>query len=105
MSKVKLAYGYSIVQIAQVNVLTAKIRIKVDLETVNEFFAFDYRVDNVITLNEGNNETVIISWATTDHTKHQEFVGRMNRLMAYVMHKRIAVKYGELVDQVPDLAW
>ena len=104
LNKIKLPFGYNILQIASVSVYTGQIRVTTDMETVNDFISMEDRHNGVSTGN-GKNMTVIISWATTDRTTHQELISKMNRLLAYVMHKRVAVKYGELVEQVPDLAW
>lgn len=104
LNKIETGYGYKTVRIATLNVHTGKIRVKTDLETVNTFISMKERYNGVDTY-YGKNNTVIVTWATTDFTVHQEFISVMNRLLAYVMHKRVAYKYGELVDQVPDLAW
>lgn len=105
LNKIKLSFGYNVMQIATVNVYTAKIRVKTDMNTVNEFISWEDRTGYGITVYDGKNQTMIISWATTDSTTHQQFIGKMNRLMAYVMHGRIAVKYGELAEQVPEPNW
>lgn len=101
MQKITMPYGYQTLEIGRVLVHTGKIRVKTDAETMLEFITYD----GVMSWNTGKNGTMIISWATTDRDVHRACIQKVNRLLAYVMHKRIAVKYGELVDQVPDLAW
>jgi hypothetical protein len=104
MQKITIPYGYNTLQIGTLSVHTAKIRVKTDMETVNEFISMEDRVHGINTSN-GNRDCVIISWATTDNTKHQQFISKMNRILAHVMHKRIAIKYCELIEQAPDLTW
>jgi|LakMenEpi03Aug12_release.lakeMendotaPanAssembly.Ray.scaffolds.fasta_scaffold922068_2 hypothetical protein len=104
LNKIQVSYGYKTVQIATLTLHTGKIRVKTDLETVNDFFSMEERRQGV-DIYCGKNNTVIVTWAVTDITVHHAIISKMNRLLAYVMHKRIAYKYGELVEQVPDLAW
>lgn len=104
LNKINVPFGYNIMQVGNMHLYTGKIRVKTDLETVNDFFSVEDRMVGVSTY-YGKNNTVVITWVITSHDMHQSLISVMNRLLAYVMHKRIAYKYGEIQEQVPDLAW
>lgn len=105
MPKVQIPYGYKTMQVGTVNVYTAKIRVKTDAETVRDIMGQDlYRT---VTRYAGKRDCNILEWSTTDYQEHQRLISLMNRLLAHVMHSRIATKYKETVyDSAPvDLEW
>jgi hypothetical protein len=104
MIKVQMPYGYRSVQVGNIIILTAKIRVKCDIVTVNDFIGYEDRLLG-ISVYHGKNGTVIISWSTTNVDLHQQFVKKVNCVLAHVMHKRIAVKYGEILEPTVDLEW
>jgi hypothetical protein len=104
LKKIELPFGYNMLEIGSVMVYTAKIRVKTDLQTVNDFFSLQDRMNGVRAY-YGKNGTVIISWTTFNHDMHTQLIRGMNALLAHVMHKRIAYKYGEVVETPVELEW
>jgi hypothetical protein len=105
MPKVQIPFGYNTMQVGRVNVYTAKIRVKTDAETIRDIMGDDlYRTVARYVCKEGCN---ILEWSTTDYQEHQRLISLMNRLLAHVMHSRIAAKYKETVyDSAPvELEW
>lgn len=104
LNKINVPFGYNIMQVGNMHLYTGKIRVKTDLETVNDFFSVEDRMLGVSTY-YGKNNTVVITWVITSHDMHHELIKTMNRLLAHVMHKRIAYKYGEIVEPAVELEW
>jgi len=93
LHKINVPYGAHTLQVGNMFISTAKIRIKTSLQTVNFFIS-----DPSITVYDGKAGTVIITWATTNATLHDEWLKCVRRLCAHVMHKRIDQKYAEHTD-------
>ena len=104
LTKIELPFGYNMLEIGNVLVHTGKIRVKTDLQTVNDFFSLEDRMNGVRAY-YGKNNTVIVSWTTVNCDMHTQLIRGMNALLAHVMHKRIAYKYGEVLEPEVDLTW
>lgn len=104
LKRLDIPFGYNQLLLGTVTVHTGKIRVKTDHETVRDFM---YKEQSSLYCSAicGRNNCIIVSWTTTSIEEHNEFIQRMNRLLAYVMHKRIAYKYGEIIEPVVELEW
>jgi hypothetical protein len=104
MVNITIPYGYSTFLVGNVAVYTGKLRIKQDLTDVWEYIN-GLPNNSSITAYEGKNRCTIIRWSTTDAMQAADYGKAMRSYMAGIMHKRIAWKYGELVEAEPDFGW
>lgn len=87
---IKLPYGISSVNIETFKLFYAKIRVRVDKDTLMPPFANA----QVRTADAGGWYYVHIRWITSDAFVHYENIKELNMFLKSVMQRRLDIKYG-----------